>query len=534
MLALYRSGRQAEALEAYRDARRTLVEEVGVEPGPELRELHEAMLRQDPALEAAATTADARHPAPRDTRVGEACARAIAGAARARGDSSWRSASIAIGLLPGDEENALVAENAVGVLDPDSGELRSQIKLGGGPGPAAADADSVWIANALDDTVSRIDAESGQVATIDVGGEPAGVATGAGFAWIADATAGTVDQLDPDANRIVGSLEVGNGPRGVAVAFGAVWVLAAVDGEVVRIDLARGEVTDRIPVGSRPTAIAAGAGSLWVTDEAAGTVVRVEPGSGRVSEAIAVGNGPGSVVFGEGAVWVANRIDGTVSRIDPETEAVTSTVAVGANPSALAAGEGAIWAASAGDGTVSRLAPDTADVEETIDVGGSPSGMAIAGGAVWMSVLASAESHRGGTLAVQMSRGDLFCGCVDPASYDIGNLTVASLAYDGLTAYRRVGGTAGATLVANLATEIPEPEDDGLTYVFELRPDLRFSDGTEVDPEDFRSSARADAPDQRRDFVRRWIPVPGCSWRPPVQRPFAPVRSLGRDRDRPR
>ena len=59
MLALYRSGRQAEALEAYRDARRTLVEEVGVEPGPELRELHEAMLRQDPALEAAATTADA-------------------------------------------------------------------------------------------------------------------------------------------------------------------------------------------------------------------------------------------------------------------------------------------------------------------------------------------------------------------------------------------------------------------------------------------------------------------------------------------
>jgi WD40 repeat protein/DNA-binding SARP family transcriptional activator len=51
MLALYRSGRQAEALEAYREARAALVEQVGVEPGPALRELHEAILRQDPKLD---------------------------------------------------------------------------------------------------------------------------------------------------------------------------------------------------------------------------------------------------------------------------------------------------------------------------------------------------------------------------------------------------------------------------------------------------------------------------------------------------
>jgi DNA-binding SARP family transcriptional activator len=50
MLALYRSGRQAEALEAYRAARRVLVDELGLEPGPALQELEGAILRQDPVL----------------------------------------------------------------------------------------------------------------------------------------------------------------------------------------------------------------------------------------------------------------------------------------------------------------------------------------------------------------------------------------------------------------------------------------------------------------------------------------------------
>jgi len=50
MLALYRSGRQAEALEVYRRTRERLADELGLEPGEELRELEQAILRQDPAL----------------------------------------------------------------------------------------------------------------------------------------------------------------------------------------------------------------------------------------------------------------------------------------------------------------------------------------------------------------------------------------------------------------------------------------------------------------------------------------------------
>ena len=60
MLALYRTGRQAEALAAYRAARSALVDELGIEPSVELRQLHEAILAQDRAL----LQTDSGRPAP--------------------------------------------------------------------------------------------------------------------------------------------------------------------------------------------------------------------------------------------------------------------------------------------------------------------------------------------------------------------------------------------------------------------------------------------------------------------------------------
>ena len=70
MLALYRCGRQAEALAAYQEARRTLVDELGLEPGPELREFEAAILRQEPPSPSARGARAAPRPGTRHGVVG--------------------------------------------------------------------------------------------------------------------------------------------------------------------------------------------------------------------------------------------------------------------------------------------------------------------------------------------------------------------------------------------------------------------------------------------------------------------------------
>jgi predicted ATPase/DNA-binding SARP family transcriptional activator/Tfp pilus assembly protein PilF len=86
MLALYRAGRQAEALEAYQQARRAFVEELGIEPTPALQELERAILRQDPALAAPAPAPKTNVPAPLTPLIGRQLELAAATALLRGGD----------------------------------------------------------------------------------------------------------------------------------------------------------------------------------------------------------------------------------------------------------------------------------------------------------------------------------------------------------------------------------------------------------------------------------------------------------------
>ena len=318
MLALYRSGRQSEALEAYRQARSALVEEIGVEPGAELRRLQDAILAQDPALDLPASTDAAPRAPPAGRRRGGALVLVVAAVLVVAGVTAYGVIRVLRGRRDAhrrergraDRPGERADHGAVrGRPEPGRDDGRRRLRVGRQPARRHRVADR-----------PRAPTRS---STIPVGGAPSALAFGAGSLWVADGDGREVAQVDPGANKVVQRIEVGNAPRVARGRRGALWAVSGVDGSVQRIDLDR-RTARLIPIGAIPTAIVAGAGALWVASEESGTVTRIDPRSGAVVFDRG-GQRAERLAAGEGAVWVVNRQDGTLSRIDPERNAVSGS-----------------------------------------------------------------------------------------------------------------------------------------------------------------------------------------------------------------
>jgi ABC-type transport system substrate-binding protein/DNA-binding SARP family transcriptional activator len=511
ILALYRSGRQAEALEAYAVARAGLVDQIGVEPGPELRRLQRAVLAQDPALELAPSPEPPARAKPARRRPRRAAPVLAAAALLILAGLTV----FGVSRVLGPDRLSRIDENFVGLIDPGDGRITEEFAVGREPGAMVAGAGSLWVANTRGGTVSRIDRAHDQVDdrvfTIDVGGEPVALAFGGGSLWVADGEARTVHQVDPSSNRVIRSVDVGNAPRAVTSGFGALWVASTADGVVRRIDLRR-DTASRTTTVSSPAAIAAGGDAVWVASEETGRVVRLNPRSGEQLGSVGVGNGPSAVAVGEGAVWVANRLDGTVMRIDQKTYAVDGIARVGGDPAGVAAGDGGVWVAGGSDGTVTRLDPETARILGRTPIQSSSTAVASADGFVWAAGGAPPASHRGGTLRVLATfpKNPQAIDWLSQDAYLESSWQLMSLAYDGLVAYRRVAGAAGGTLVGALATAVPAPSQDGRSYVFTLRRGVRYSDGRLVRPEDVRASIERFLRVTREQFTPSYDAIVGA------------------------
>jgi YVTN family beta-propeller protein len=488
MLALYRCGRQPEALEVYRATRELLVDEVGLEPSRALSELQDQILRQDTALTAPASTITAP-PGPLVDDVGHGRRRRLAALAAACALVGGVTAVIlVIAQTTRTSARSAVPANSVAILDASDGRPLGDVPVGVRPGPMAVAARSVWVANLDDSTITRIDAATQQpLSTRAPGGLVTGLAATARAVWVADTAAGRARRLDPalggavtQSVRLLGRRD---GPpqstdvrEPVAVGAGSLWF--AHDGVVTQLSGDGRRRLATIPVGDEPTAIAVDAHGTWVTDDLDNNVSRIV--AGTVVARTTAGGGPDSIAIGAGAVWVAERFDGNVARIDPSSGQIVGLIAVGPEPRGVAVVGHFVWVASSGDGTVSQIDARSDRVVRIVHLGASPVGLTVVGRQLWVSIQASAAAvsatgpgSTGGVARVDITHPP---DSLDPglayisSSWEILDATCAKL-YN----YPDASGAPGARLIPEVAAGWPAISADGLRYTFTLRPGFRFS-----------------------------------------------------------
>ncbi len=477
MLALYRSGRQIDALEAYRQGRRTLGEELGLEPDPRLRELEQAILRHDAALQPPAGGSPLARARSRPIRR--------SGLLIAGGGALLLAAAIAavVAVINRGSTAAAPTPNSVVAIDARTDRVVGRIPVGARPGGIAFGSGSLWVSNLDDRTVSRVDPGALRTArTFSIGDIPTGVATSPDEVWVASADENaprvTVGRIDPRFDVVRPTARIGNvvpgGSADVAANGNTVWV-APSTGELARLDPATGRVVQRVDPNASPAAIAIGDGAVWLPDTEADNVMRVD--ATGLATPIAVGHGPSAIAVGAGGVWVTDSFDDALVLIDPATRAVTRTVAVGRSPAGVAIGAGSVWVANEGDGTVTRIDPVTDKVVATISVGGSPRAITLADGRAWVTIDAQtvppANLARGGVVRID-SQSDV--DSMDPAlAYSDLSLQLLDATCAKLLNYPDKDGPAGSQLTAEVAKSLPVRSADGKAYTFAIRDGFRFS-----------------------------------------------------------
>jgi DNA-binding SARP family transcriptional activator len=359
MLALYRSGRQADALEVYRTGRRLLDEELGLEPHDELQRLERAILNHDPSLESPVAVAVERP--------------AVAGRRRA--------SSRAEGHGPPD---------SVAVIDPQRSRVVEHVRVGRRPVALAIGHGSLWVANADDGTVSRIDRDRHElIRTIGIGAPAVDLAVTTHAVWVANGSDGTVSRIDPSADVVVETIDlrgssdlVWNPTYAVDAVDDSVWI-AVGPHHVVRIDPATNEPSATIDVGHVPVGLALGKEALWAVTTAE-RALRIEPHTNTATAEVPIGY-PVAVTAGNQAVWVSDT-RGQVWRINPDTGSVTQTTPVGRGLVGLCATDEAVYAADNADGTLVQIDPQDGRVVGLVPVGHAPTDVASWDGTVWVSI----------------------------------------------------------------------------------------------------------------------------------------------------
>ncbi|HET7744948.1 MAG TPA: BTAD domain-containing putative transcriptional regulator, partial [Gaiellaceae bacterium] len=418
MLALYRCGRQADALDVYRSGRRLLDQELGLEPGDELRRLERAILEQDPALEAPGIAPTTPHEAAVPTGTVTFLFTDIEGSTRLVQEL-------------GDEYGELLSRHHALLLEAFGEHGGQEIDRQG---------DALFFAfrRARDAVRASVETQLAVASTswprgVDVRvrigihtGEPPGLVEGGyhgldvvraarisgaahgGQILVSSATRDLVGEALPDVSFL--DLEehrlkeiarperifqvVGRGlPEGFpllrtedaarVMTIGgreeelAVAAEAALETEEhrarwfrrSRVLVALGVVVLAIVAAALAVALTRGGSTPPSVTVLPNSVAVVDPAKHEVVADVSIGGRPVALAADKDAIWVADADDGTVSRIDPKTYEVVKTIGLGADVNDVAVGFGSVWVAGGNDEKLFRIDPRTNALQRTLQLG---------------------------------------------------------------------------------------------------------------------------------------------------------------------
>ena len=538
MLALYRSGRQGEALDGYDRARRTLADQLGVDPGQPLQRLQRRMLEGDPSLEPVTT-------APSSTI-------ATSGEEPTQGTNRTRGA-------PGYAESQSVAP-----LASEPGGRRRSRWLGR---PWAAATTGMLILLAIISTFLIRNGRTSEHGTATYGagtvllnlktGKPVGFIPRAqlaisgypffsgGHFWVNNFTPNSFVEIDPSNGRILKQVTPPPDPGAkgdwvsatpFTVQGNTLWAVSGDD--LVKMDIGLDRQVDRFRLndyvpGGRGLAqgVAVGGGSVWVSrDVGPGQVVRLDPATGRVQHRFDNLPPHDQLAFGDGSLWVAD--ESGMARIDATTNQVTHVGGIQGN-TWVEAGGGYGWTSDSHKGVVYKV-NQAGEIADTYDVGIGANFMGYTGGTLWVgatdegtatgidAATGKTTTYRFGHPVETATAGDgvllamldpgktaerffsSFTGTTakffadsdellrnepaldaNPAAYQIENATCAKLLN-----YPDAPPPQGWQLRPEVARTMPTVSRDGRTYTFTVRSGYRFSppSNQRVTSETFRYS----------------------------------------------
>ena len=378
MLALYRSGRQADALETYREGRLILDQELGLEPDIELRRLEQAILAQDPALGRVERPRPQQSPTVRRRRL----AVAVGGAAVA-----CVVAAGAYAVADRGERVPALAPNSLLKIDVETGEIEDVIPVGRDPGQVEIVGPYVFVTSVEDETLHRLDTRTGRLETSGKNATDGALVADGKFLWATSVSRVEAVRIHSESMAATERVPLARDLlfSFVAVGAGSLWISQFPPSAVLRFDLRKLTLErsyDLDPY-APPVETTFSDGAAWTAVGA--ELLRIDAETGE-TESVAAGPEAGDPEFGFGSVWVGSLGKAAVWRIDPVTG---RTIAIVPTPSVtwgLATGAGTVWAANYCDGTVSRIDPASNSIAATIETGYYPKWLAVGPRYAWVGV----------------------------------------------------------------------------------------------------------------------------------------------------